>query len=324
MDLRKLSYGRARRRAAVVLARILLGPRFDLKLIESISSNSVFLATSGQQKIIIRIGAADAYHRFRQAALAMKEASRKGVPVPKVIITGRDLVPCAYQITEFIPGETGDKFKEDTLKVWTRIGQAAAKINEVRTSGLEYELFSRVEALSWQSFINQKINELKKFWPTYRHWKSHSAKPFFNREELTAIFAAMEPLKSLKPKHRSLIHIDLAPRNVLVDDKGQLIAVLDWDGAKSFPPEHQVATSTFWLTTAEEKAFKEGYHINYDPRIVLALKLYEYLTQIPFKPLKIANTAHDIILWRIGHRPPPDKHKMESSILAKVRAQAKV
>lgn len=296
---------RARRRAAEILARIMLGPGFDLKLLESISSNSVYLASRGGRKIIIRLGSAGSYYHFRQAAAAMKAAGRKGVPVPDVLLTGRELVPCSYQITEYMEGTPGDTYKGDVLGIWRQIGSAAAHINQVRTTGLEYDLFTKLHSVSWEAFITQKIGELEKFWPTFRHWKSQRREPFFSGDELAAIFRAMEPLKTYRASRRSLIHIDLAPRNVLVDDKGRVAAVLDWDSAKSFPPEHQVGATTFWLTPDEEKAFLKGYRVKYDPRIILGFQLYEYLTQIPYKPIKIANIAHDIMLWRVGLQDHP-------------------
>jgi aminoglycoside phosphotransferase (APT) family kinase protein len=306
MDMPKLSFFMARKRAAAILARIMIGPDFKLEPLPSISSNSVFLASDRQPKLVIRIGAADAYYRFRQAAQAMQAAKKAGVPVAKVVLTGRELVPCAYQITEYLEGSDGDKYPVDKLRIWRQIGAAAAKINQVHTSGLEYDLFPRLDSVSWQAFINQKLDQLVKFWPEFRHWKSRKSEPFFTRSELAVIFQAMETLRTYEATERSLIHIDLAPRNVLVNNKGRLVGVLDWDGAKSFPPAHQVATTTFWLGPAEEKAFLKGYKRQFDPRLVLAFQLYEYLTQIPFKPLPIAETARDIILWKLSLRPIPN------------------
>lgn len=306
MDIHLPIERHAHRRAAEIIAAKLLGPEFDLIAQPSISRNRVFLASSDDKKIIIRLGGSNFYPQFKQAAQVMNVARQHGLPVPKVLLVGYNkIVPRAYQVTEYLEGTPGNKFGHNTLKIWEQTGEIAHVINQIKTTGLEYHLFSRTKAVSWQAFITQKIGEQYNFLPTFRHWKSRSKKPFFTKEQLDVIFRAMEPLKRYEANRLCLIHMDLAPRNVLVDHSGKITAILDWDTAKSFPPPHQVATTTFWISPEEAKAFKIGYDENFDPDIILAFQLYEYLTQIPYKTLKQANTARDIILWRLSLRSMP-------------------
>jgi Ser/Thr protein kinase RdoA (MazF antagonist) len=310
MDFRAPTTLKTKTRAAAgkIAARHLSGS-FDLELLHR-GNNTVYLASDGQQKLIIRLAPRYYLPVYKKAALAAKLAEAKGVPVQETLHVGSRLVPFAYTVSRYVEGVPADHFTGDRLALWHQMGSLAYKINQVRTIGYDQDLFrSHRYGETWYEFINRDLSIRQRKFPTFVHKESKNSKPFFTKDELAAIFRSIEPIRTYRHNKPRLIHLDISLRNTIVNDQGKIVALLDWDCPKSYPQPHQLATSTFWLSHEEQQAFTDGYGMNFDPDLIKAFKAYEYLTQIPNMPLSAANSAKDIILWltvHSGSRQAPD------------------
>lgn len=303
-----------RDRAARQLVKQVLGLSYSIKLLSRGDHNDVYLVSKGEDKFTLRLGHPDFSHAYHQAQQAMTAARQHSLPAPEVVLYGKSLVPRSYLLTRYAEGISGDKYKGDRLKLWQNIGELAEQINRIMTLGYGQHLFRLQKGEeTWRRYIVPNINAQLDFYGAWRGFERGARKPFFRPEELAAIDRQLKPLISLRLKPR-LIHVDLAPRNVLVDSNGQIICVIDWDSAKSFPRPHQVAVSSFWLSPEEEQAFVKGYGTRFDPKIIKAFQIFEFLTQIPYyhKQPRLAKTARQIIRHLINNPQPssPDRPRL--------------
>jgi len=261
-----------------------------LTLLAKRDVNTTFLAQDGSGKLIIRIADKQSLGRlhlkeYQRAERASRLVRAAGIGTRKVLLTGDSLVPYAYQVSEFIEGQTAEDQGTDEIKVWHRIGQLARHINSIKTDGFGDEPFV-IPNESWKNYISEHIAGIIRFQkdPANDHLKQ---KVRFRTAEIKRLEKLMQPLKHIKPDLR-LVHGDLGPHNVIVDQKGDITAVIDWDLAKSFPAVHQVAVCTFWgsyqepRAMARYKAFMKGYAQDFVPDILKAFQIYEYLTQLPY------------------------------------------
>lgn len=306
MDNKNLAAGGGLSRqdaAALKLAGQYLRPPIKLQLLKKGDYNSTYLGNDKDQKLIVRIAEKFLYGQsnlppYQRAADAVVAAGAAGVPVGETLVTGDKAVPFVYQIYKFVEGISGDFYNGPQLDLWEQLGTIAQRINRVKTTGYGDEPFD-TPTKPWPDYISEKISGLLAFQrnPKNEHLEQ---KVVFTTAELNIAGRLMEPLPYIKPDMR-LVHLDLAPRNVIVNEFGKIVGVIDWDHAKSFPAEHQVALSTFWNNYPDPKAqqrkraFLTGYGVELDESLIKAFMVYEYLTQLPYKNQSFAKMAYDIL-----------------------------
>jgi Ser/Thr protein kinase RdoA (MazF antagonist) len=261
-----------------------------LTLLAKRDINTTFLAQNGISKLIIRIADKQSLGRqhlkeYERAERASRLAAAAGISTRKVLLTGDSLVPYAYQVSEFIEGQTAEEQGADEVKVWYQIGQLARRINSVKTVGFGDEPFV-IPDRSWRNYISEHIDGIIRFQKNPVNDRLRQ-KVRFSAAEIKQLKELMQPLRHIKPDLR-LVHGDLGPHNVIVNQSGKITAVIDWDLAKSLPAVHQVALCTFWSSYQEPramaryKAFMRGYGQVFDQDIFKAFQIYEYLTQLPY------------------------------------------
>jgi Ser/Thr protein kinase RdoA (MazF antagonist) len=290
----------AKKHAAKLLAgHFLANPQVSILARHDV--NTTFLAKDEKDKLIIRIADKETLGRqhlneYQRAAKASELVSAIGIRTRQMLLTGDSLVPYAYQVSEFINGQTGEEYQGHELAIWEQIGRLAKQVNSIKTEGFGDEPFHK-PSTSWRDYITRHISGIMKFQSNPKNERV-AQKVRFTSAEIKRLEKLLQPLKDIKPDLR-LIHGDLGPHNVIVDNQGKVIAVIDWDLAKSFPAEHQIGLSTFWNSyqqpeaAARRGAFLKGYGSNFDHRLVSAFQIYEYLTQLPFHSHQEA--AKDII-----------------------------
>jgi Ser/Thr protein kinase RdoA (MazF antagonist) len=262
----------------------------QLKLLAKRDINTTFLARDGNSKLIIRIADKQSLGRqhlkeYERAERASRLAAAAGIGTRKVLLTGDSLVPYAYQVSEFIEGQTAEEQGTDEVKIWYQLGRLARRINSIKTVGFGDEPFV-IPDRSWKNYISEHIDGVIRFQknPINDRLRQNVR---FSTAEIKQLKELMQPLKHITPELR-LVHGDLGPHNVIVNQSGEITAVIDWDLAKSLPAAHQVALCTFWSSYQEPKAmarykaFMKGYGQVIDPDILKAFQIYEYLTQLPY------------------------------------------
>lgn len=245
-------------------------PVFCINPITKGGVNKVFAVKTQKMNLIVRIHKDQSnIEEYQKEKLCMEKVSKLGVPVPKVIELGNQIIPYAYMIYEYIEGISADEYQGDKLKIWRQIGKYAVLINSMKTYGYGYNFeFKNKQKQNknsyekWKIYIDEKINGLLKCKLFIEH-------KVIERKDIPKIKNKLESIKRwrFEPK---LNHGNLSLKNTVVDKSGKVVAILDWGEAASHPtPSFEFATTIFWITPKEEKAFLDGYGIS--------MKEYEFL-----------------------------------------------
>lgn len=111
-------------------------------------------------------------------------------------------------------------------------------------------------------------------------WKPQFLGPY-TVEELSVHLGGVSPVGSASQFH--YYHADLGPKNIIVDDRGEIVAVLDWESAAFYPP--------FWLGTKPMES--PGFRLTNDDRDAWARSLTAALAGEGF-----AQDRKTFMLWR--------------------------
>jgi aminoglycoside phosphotransferase (APT) family kinase protein len=230
-------------------------------------SNRTFECVSPRgPRLIVRL-ADPVGARFAMEAAVLQRCAASGVAtVPTVLHVGVEDVPdgpnsVAVMVQEQLPGLTLGEFSAErdlteAHATTARAGEILAAVHAVRTEGfgpLDAELRGPAQQLgAW--FIDSlepKIRGAREVDP--------EAGPLIDQS--FALIASHRAL--LDASAPGLLHGDFSPANLLVRESGEIAGVIDWEAAKSGPPEMDIgwwdcfsntlATPTEQLLTGYER-----------------------------------------------------------------------
>ncbi|MEV6948321.1 phosphotransferase [Streptomyces sp. NPDC051172] len=225
--------------------------------------------------VVVRLSAPQRA-RFSIEASLVQRCRDAGIPVPAIRYVGHeDAVdgPVAIMVQDKVAGETlrehakrvGPESARDVVR---QAGQILAGIHQLNTTGfgsVDASLHGTDSKFSdW--FIGRlegKLNEARRIDPA-------SGRLLDRAVALMRIHRAM--LDDCSPK---LLHGDFSPDNLIVED-GNIAAVIDWEAAKSGPPEMDIG---WWdcffespLTPASELISGYEQRIKFEPERLLTLR----------------------------------------------------
>ncbi|KAI0202707.1 hypothetical protein F4808DRAFT_449695 [Astrocystis sublimbata] len=242
-----------------------------IKLSEHIAQIRKQLAEKRQHSLVIDIfptSVSKLYHRrdeLEDASLAIELAQKLGVRTPRVqrIVEGQDGSEC---ILDKVSGPT-------LMSSWASLGwvatlrlglQLRGMVRRMRnqTSSVAGSLGTGIARTFWMEDTYgiplrtsaRVITSLVNFWYNLRNFRQESRK---SKEEH---LATCEGPISEQPL--VFTHHDLAPRNLMIDEAGDLV-IIDWDYAGYYPPyfEHAGMYNFFppedwgWITMLRWKVF---------------------------------------------------------------------
>jgi aminoglycoside phosphotransferase (APT) family kinase protein len=222
-------------------------------------TNLVFHVSHGEEGYVIRIGFEPGkLAHFQKEAAAVTKAREAGVPAPRILEVGGDLGPYPYMILRRVRGESGLE-AGDRLVLLRHMGAMAATLHGVVTVGFGGEL-KEYEPLTFQQ----------------PHWKAYLTQEldYESRLEILARYEMLTPpaLKRLRQVLKEVSHWKAAPRlshgdlrlkNVLVNDRTEIAALLDWEHCGSHPAPHwDLSVALHDLTIDEKQALLSGYGLS--------------------------------------------------------------
>jgi hygromycin-B 4-O-kinase len=168
------------------------------------------------------------------------------------------------------------------LHILNELGHYAACINSIPTRGFggtfDWSHNQLSPCVDWDEFLRREFG-LENRLRTLRRLR------LVERAKLEKIRAVLESA-NLKPRAPSLNHGDLRLKNVLVDDKGKISAILDWENSSSnLAPEWELSLALHDLSIDEKEEFLRGYGIPAKSLTVIAPTL---------KALNVANYVSEI------------------------------
>lgn len=247
-------------------------------------TNYVFEGCIGRDELIIRISEDPAKLQvFMKEQWAITAAAKEKVPTPEVLEVCNDVADLPYMIARKVPGRVGTTIGRQRLQVLQQLGQYAAVINRIPTHDFGHIFDWSPNKLSrnatWKQYLEQdlKVDERMEMFQRAK---------VLDRQKLKKL---MEQVRLMKhwTKSPSLNHGDIRLKNVVLNEKRDIVAILDWEDCTSnIAPFWDISIALHDLTMDEKEAFLQGY----------GLDLKEYMEVAPaIKALNILNYA-----WAVG------------------------
>jgi hygromycin-B 4-O-kinase len=221
-------------------------------------SNFVFEAKNSEGEFIVRISP-DKSHldAFIKEHWCERAARRAGVPTAEILETGFSIIPFPYVIARSVKGINGIYHPEQD-KIVRELGRYAKKINSIRTRGFG-------ETFDWSNNQLSRNKTLKEYLEGEYRYESRI-------EELDRSgLCTAHTMKSLKRICRDMLtiksrpvlnHGDLRLKNVIADESGKILAIIDWEKSTSNVAPHWDLSIAFHdLGIDQKQQFLEGYGI---------------------------------------------------------------
>lgn len=222
-------------------------------------TNLVYEVSLPDQELIVRISNDPAkYNDFLKEQWAVTRVKKIGVPVAEILEVGNKIISKPYMIQQKIDGVIGDH-GNDRLSIINQMGKYTALINSVETNNYggtfdwSENKLSRNE--TWQEYLQKEL-EVKKYINILKKNKMLAA------SKLKALESNLKKIEewNFKPV---LNHGDMRLKNVIVNDAGKIIAILDWELCSSnIAPYWDLAFALHDLGIDEKQEFLKGYGLS--------------------------------------------------------------
>jgi hygromycin-B 4-O-kinase len=217
-------------------------------------TNHVFCADTESGRFIVRLGTRDKLDVFEREREVISRVGAIGVPVVEIVAVGQ-AGDWPFMISRRVAGETALNHPR-RLDILAEIGRLAGRIHTLRTKGWGSDFAwpddTQPEDGSWHTWLNGEFDAWGRLDRLYRNDLISDAQ----REALGRTLEKVEEWEDLP----ILNHGDLRLKNVLVNDRGEIQALIDWDNAVSSPGPHwDISIALHDLSIDAKEAFLRGY-----------------------------------------------------------------
>ena len=221
-------------------------------------TNYVFAVNHVEGQFVVRISPdPEKIKVFQKELWTSQKAREAGVPTPAVLAVGNDAVSEPYMITRRVTG-TEATHHPNRSRIVHEMGEYAALINSIPTTGFgsNFDWTSAEENYTtWDSYLENEFNLDARLRP-------FSTNKLLTDAQLTALVDIIKSAKATEHK-ASLNHSDMRLKNVIVDEGGDIAAILDWEDCLStIAPEWEISIALHDLTIDEKHAFIDGYGLS--------------------------------------------------------------
>jgi aminoglycoside phosphotransferase (APT) family kinase protein len=243
-------------------------------------TNYVFAVNHVEGQFVVRISPdAQRIKAFKKELWASQKAREAGVPTPEVLMVGNDAISEPYMITRRVTGAEATEHPK-RRSIVHEMGAYAAVINSIATLGFGADFdWSRNgnDNESWERYLEHEF-ELEK------RLQIFSASRMLSEAKLRELLRIIEGVK-MKQVKTSLNHSDLRLKNVIVDEGGDIAAIVDWDDSLSTIAEWEISIALHDLTIDEKQAFIDGYGLSIEQfeemtPLIKAFNILNYSTAV--------------------------------------------
>ena len=219
-------------------------------------SNFVFALGHAKDGFIVRISFDPArISSFIKEQWAQEKAREIGVPTPEILEVGNEIIGYPFMISRTVLGGEAT-FHPNRLHVLREMGRIAALINSIQTTGFGCTFDWSSNQLSrnetWGEFLENEL-QLETRLEILKRQRMLSA------PQIKKIRRIFKDVEKSNPKP-TLNHGDIRLKNVIVNDAGEVNAILDWDNSTSnLAPHWELSIALHDLTVDEKQEFLKGY-----------------------------------------------------------------
>ena len=222
-------------------------------------TNFVFAAKHSEGDFIVRISPDPVkINNFFKEQWAQEKACAAVVPTAEILEVGNEVVPHPFMIVRRVAGDEAI-YNSNRLKIVRQMGRLAALINTIPTSGFGNTFDWSNNLLSRCETFAEYLEDALQFEDRLETLEKHRMISAEKIKILRKIFAGA---MKMNPSAR-LNHSDLRLKNMIVDEKGEIKAVIDRENCTSnIAPEWELSLALHDLWIDEKQIFLEGYGIS--------------------------------------------------------------
>lgn len=218
-------------------------------------TNFVFAVNHVEGQFVVRISPdRESLASFKKELWATEKVRKAGVPSPEVLAVGNDVIPEPYMIARRVTG-TEASHHPKRKRIVQQMGEYASIINSIPTEGFGVNFDwtdSGPKYVTWEDYLHTEfqLDERLDFFATEK---------ILSKTDLDRLAQTLEDTKtkSIKP---SLNHGDLRLKNVIVDDDGEVAAIVDWEECLStLAPHWELSIALHDLSIDEKHILLDGY-----------------------------------------------------------------
>ena len=259
-------------------------------------TNFVFDVFTTKGNYIVRIATSRTkIHDYIKEQWATQKAAEAGVPVPEILEVGNEIIDLPYMLQEKADG-TEAIHHPDRLKILCKLGKYARKVHSIKTEGFGAVFNWSKNKLSkkktWLEFLEKelKVTEGLKFLEQHE---------ILRKKKIKKLNAEYEKIKKWKITP-VLNHCDLRLKNVIVNDDGEIKALIDWENCSSnCAPYWDLSIALHDLSIDAKQQFLEGYGLNVEEfkKKAYSLTLFNIINYIPALQGIITKNNRDMLAW---------------------------
>ena len=222
-------------------------------------SNWVFLVHHSEGDFVVRLSPIPTkINSFIKEQWAVRRAHEVGVPTPDILEVGNEVVPVPYMVSRRVRGRDATHHP-DPFPILRQMGRYAALINSIPTTG-----FGQV--FDWS---NNQLSR-NETWKQYLHseLKLDARLTTLEKERMVSAAKSKEMRSLLErgvkrlPK-TALNHGDMRLKNSIVDERGKITAIIDWEHCSSnLTPHWELSLALHDLSIDEKQEFLKGYGLH--------------------------------------------------------------
>lgn len=221
-------------------------------------TNIVFAINHAEGQFVIRISPdPDRLRVYRKELWATQRVRVLGIPTPEILKVGTVESGEPYMISRRVSG-TEASHHPKRLSIIHEIGRHAKEINSIQTNnfGESFDwLDSPLQPRSWSDYLDNE-------WKAMERLSFLAEREFISKESIERLHSIIEEAKKWNVRP-TLSHGDLRLKNVIVDEDGEIAAILDWEECLStFAPAWELSIALHDLSIDEKQAFLEGYSLD--------------------------------------------------------------
>lgn len=239
-------------------------------------TNFVFEAECKAGKFIVRIASdASKLNDYIKEQWAVERVSEKGVPVAEILEVGNEIIPFPYMLQRKLDGSEALHHPE-RLSILKEMGHYTRLINSISTSDFGNTFDWSKNRLSknttWKSFLQDELRMKERI-------QTLEKNKIIDQPNLNKLKKAVARVEKWKATP-SLNHGDIRLKNVITNEKGKILAIIDWENCTSnISPYWDLSIALHDLSIDGKQSFLEGYgiHPNEYKEIAYGIKVFNVL-----------------------------------------------
>ena len=243
-------------------------------------TNFVFDVVTKEGNFIVRIAnSRSKLNDFMKEQWVTQKALGIGVPVPEILEVGHEIISLPYMLQQKIEGEEAVNHP-DRLNILQDLGKYASMIHSIPTTGFgkvfDWSKNKLSKKKTWLEFLEKELMVAEGL-------KFLQNNDILSKKKIKRLNGEFERLKKWRVTP-SLNHCDLRLKNVIVNEGGEIKAILDWEDCSSnCAPYWDFSIALHDLSIDGKQKFLKGYEPDLEEfsKKAYALTVFNIINYMP-------------------------------------------